>query len=119
MALCSSLNLPLTSSASPPAAEMAPSDSKRARTPHQRIDCGSIVSSLALKNGQVMCRHRQHDDGDTGLIDGANAAASVQTVPAAVGTLARQQVLGQAFVPFLPLRRVALMHGVRGVIVAV
>src|SRR2546427_5358186 len=74
----------------------------------------------ALEDRQVVGGDGEDDDGDRGLIDGADLAA-VRRAPGAVGVLAvrRHEVLHQAAVPVFPVLAAHLVHGVGGVVVAV
>ena len=65
-----------------------------------------------------MRRHGQDDDGDAGLVGGADSAW-LDARPAAVARLLRHEVLDNSGVPVFPILAAHLVHGVGGVIVAV
>src|SRR5262245_38523603 len=62
--------------------------------------------------------HGKDDDGDAGLVDGADAGA-VAAGPGAVGVLLGAEAAHDTGVPIFPLLAADLMHGVGRVVVAV
>ena len=71
-----------------------------------------------MKDRQVVGRHGQDDDGDRGLIHGADILI-VPVWPGAVAALIDKELRLYLVVPLLPLFTADLVHGMGGVIVTV
>src|SRR5438034_9134215 len=65
-----------------------------------------------------MRRHGQNDDGDAGLVDGADAG-TIAAGPTAVAVLLGPEMPDEAIVPVVPFLAADLVHRVGGVVVAV